>query len=142
MTFWSDLKEAEHTAVHFFVTVLTKARAEEPKLIEVADRALPYVGQMAQVVVGLEAGSSAAAVVGKVVGEIQRDLDVSAAVIYDTGATPTAASMLGAIKANFQGLLDEGHISNEKSKATATKAINTLGALIAAVNNPPAAVTA
>ena len=141
MSLFSAIAKAEHSTAAWFEKEWAKIHADAPKITDIADRVLPYVSSLAQIVIGAEAGAPAAALVGNVLGQVQKDLDVANAVIYDTGATPTATSAVTAIQTNLSGLLTAGHISNATNVATITKAVNELGVLIAALPAAPPPTT-
>jgi hypothetical protein len=127
---------AEHTAASWFEKVLVKVHAVTPTFVAIADRSLPYVSTLLKIVVAASAGAPAAAAIGSIVDEVQRDLDVANAVVYDTGATPTVGSFITSIQNNIAGLLTAGHVTDASSVATLNKAMSTLGALVAAIPTP------
>jgi hypothetical protein len=83
----------------------------------------------------------AAAIVGPIIAEIQKDLHVASGLIFDFGASPQAATILQSVEANLQGLLDAGHIKDVALQGKITMVINTIGSLATSLLNalePPA----
>lgn len=107
----------------------TKVFNEAPKIEVLADTVLKYAVPALSIIVGAEAGAPAGALVASVGAEAQKDLSAVSGLIYDFGATPTAASIVSGVQSNLQGLLTAGHISNANSVANVTKVVSTLGDL-------------
>lgn len=128
------IEGAEHSTALWFEKEYTKLHSDLPEITDIADKVLPYVSLLLQVVIGAAAGAPAAAETGAILAKAQSDLDVANALVYDTGATPTAASAIGAVQANLSGLLSASQISNSTSVATVTKAVSELGMLASAIS--------
>jgi hypothetical protein len=142
MSLLSAIEGAEHSTALWFEKEWSKLHAEAPTLVNIADKTLPYVSLLLQTVVGAEAGAPAATEVGTILTKAQNDLDVANALIYDTGATPTAATAITAVQTNLKGILSATQVSNPKSVATVTKAVNELGVLATAISTAvPTAAT-
>jgi hypothetical protein len=139
MSFFSKIVSAEHTFAAWAEKELAKLFTEAPKLEQIASTILTYAGPALQTIVSVDLGAAAGAIVGKVVQQAQSDLVAASGLIYDFGATPSAASILNAVKDNLGALLTAGHITNATSVATVTKVTGELGALVAAF---PAATAA
>lgn len=131
---FAGIENAEKSTCAWFEKVWAKVSADAPKIVDIADKILPYVSLLLQTVIGAEAGAPAAAVAGKILSQAQSDLDVANAVIYDTGATPTAVSAINAVASNLGGLLTAAHVTNAASVATVNKAVNELGTLSTAIS--------
>ena len=129
---FSGIENAERSTCAWFEKEYVKVRNEAPKFVAIVDKVLPYVSLLLQTVIGAEAGQPAAAAAGTILAKAQSDLDVANALIYDTGATPTAASAISAVATNLKGVLTATQVSNPTSVATVTKAVSELGTLIAA----------
>lgn len=143
MSFLTVLEGAEHSTAAWFAKEWTKVHAEAPTVVAIADKTLPYVSLLLQTVIGAEAGAPAAAVAGTILSKAQSDLDIANAVIYDTGATPTAVGAITAVQNNLTGILKATQVSNPTSVATVTKAVNELGTLASAIQSEiPAAPAA
>ena len=124
---------AEKSTSAWFEKEWAKIHAEAPTVVAIADKTLPYVSLLLQTVIGAEAGAPAAAEAGSILAKAQADLDIANALIYDTGATPTAAGAIAAVQANLQGVLSASQVSNPVSVATVTKAVSELGVLATAL---------
>ncbi len=135
MSLFTEIENADKSTCAWFEKGWAKLHTEAPKIIDIADKILPYVSLLLQTVIGAEAGAPAAAVAGKILSQAQSDIDVANAVIYDTGATPTAASAISAVATNLGGLLTAGHVTNTVSVSTVTKAVSELGTLATAITN-------
>jgi hypothetical protein len=133
MSFITKLENAEKSTSAWFEKEWVKVYKAEPTVVEIADKTLPYLSLLLQTVIGAEAGQPAATTAGKILTKAQNDLDVAAALIYDTGATPTAASAITAVQTNLSGLLTASQITNKTSVATVTKAVSETGVLAAAI---------
>lgn len=133
MSFKDKLVGFEHTFTAWFAKEYTKLRNEEPKIEEIADTVVKYAIPAVQIIVGLEAGQPAAQAVGAIANEAVRDLHAASALVYDFGATPTAASVVSSVKDNLSTLLTDGHITNSTNVANVNKVVSSLGALVVAL---------
>ena len=115
---------------------------EEPKIEQVADSILKYVGGAATIIAGLEGGTAASTIVSGAVSEIQTGVVALNGLITDFGATPTAASMAASLATNAQSLLAAAEVKNPNSVKAATGIVTNLTnlatALTAAVPAPAA----
>lgn len=141
MSLFSKIATAAKTFAVYAEKELAKLVGATPKIEAVASTVLKYVGPALQILVTAEAGGAAGAVVGNVIGEAQKDLIAAGSLIYDFGATPTAASLIDSVSKNIGALLTAGHVTNINSVATATKIVSNLDSLAAAMT-APAPVTA
>lgn len=139
MSFFSKIAAAEHTFAAWAEKTLEALFTEAPKIEQVASTILTYVGPAIQTIVTAEAGSAAGSVVSSVLKQAQSDLTAVSGLIYDFGATPSAANIINAVKANLGALLTVGHITNPTSVATVTKVTNELNTLASAITSTPAA---
>ncbi len=115
----------------------TKIFNEAPKIEALADTVLKYAIPAVSIIVGAEAGAPAGAAVSAIGSEVQKDLTAASGLIYDFGATPTAASIVSAAQSNLGTLLTDGHVTNPTSVSNVTKVINTLGELVSALPTAP-----
>jgi hypothetical protein len=116
-----------------------KMATEAPKIEKIADAVLSYAAPALQIVLGA-LDPPAAAIVAPIIAEIQKDLHVASGLIYDFGATPSAAGILASVEQDLQGLLTAGHIKDPNLQAKVTMIVNTVGSLataIAAALKPP-----
>ena len=98
-----------------------------------ASVALNVVAPLVETVVALTAGEPAAAVIAKIVSEIQVDMGTASVLLQQAAATPTLTGSLTAIQANLSSLLADGHISDEKTVAEVTAIVDTISGEIAAI---------
>lgn len=103
-----------------------------PQIEQVADTVLSYAAPALQIILGV-LDPPAAAVVGPIIAEVQKDLHVASGLIYDFGANPQAASIIQAVESNLQGLLDAGHIKDAALQAKVTGVIKTISTLAQAL---------
>ena len=116
----------------------TKVFNAAPKIEVLADTVLKYAIPAISIIVGVEAGAPAGAAVAAIGAEAQKDLTAVSGLIYDFGATPTAASIVSGVQSNLNSLLTAGHISNANSVSNVTKVIATLGDLATHLATPAA----
>jgi hypothetical protein len=124
---FAGIANAEKSASAWFEQRWLEIHSDAPKITAIADKTLPYVSLLLETVLGATAGQPAATEAAKILAKAQSDLDVACALIYDTGATPTAASAITAVQSNLSGVLSATQVSNPASVATITKAIDELG---------------
>lgn len=134
MSIFKGIANVEHTFAAWAEKELAKLFKEAPKIEQVADAILTYVGPALQTVVTLEAGAPAGALVGKVIRDAQSDLTAASGVIYDFGASPSAASLVNSVKENLAALLAAGHISDPPSVARVKQVVGELEILVAALS--------
>lgn len=138
MSFFSKIVSVEHTFASWAAKTLEKLFTVAPKVEQIASTILTYAGPALQTIVAAEAGGAAGAVVGKVIQQAQSDITAVSGLIYDFGATPSAAGIINAVKENIGALLTAGHITNPTSVATVTKVATELDTLANAISNPTA----
>lgn len=137
MSLFSRIANAEHTFATWAEKELAKLSADAPAIEEVAATVLKWAIPAISIIVGAEAGPAAGAIVSDIGAEAQRDLTAVGGLIYDFGATPTAASAVASVQKNLAALLTAGHITNPVSGANVTKVVNSLGALVSALAPAP-----
>ena len=122
---------------------LGKLSTEAPKIEQIADTTLQYVGGAASIIAGLEGGPAASALVNAAVKEITVGIIALNGLITDFGANPTTASIATSLAANASSLLAAAQVKNP-ARVTAAKAIVTNLTSLAtalssesAVNFPP-----
>ena len=146
MSIFSAIANAEHTFCAWFEKIWTKIYGAVPKIEQIADATLSYVGPALQLILAAIGEPAVAAVVGKVVEEIQTDLHVASGLIYDFGANPQAASILDSIQSRLNDLLTAGHVTDPKTVANIQKVITTIKvltkALLSALGTQPAPAAA
>jgi len=134
MSIFSSIENAAHSFAAWVEKEWKKLYNEAPKLEQVADTVLAYVGPALQTVVTLEAGGPAGAIVGSVIQEAQKDLTAASGLIYDFGATPSIAGILKTVTDNLSLLLSDGHIKNAKSIAAVQRVISEINILYTAIS--------
>jgi len=141
MSIFKGIADVEHTFAGWAEKELAKLFEEEPKIEQVADAVLTYVGPALQTVVTLEAGSPASPLVGKVIREAQSDLTAANGAIYDFGPSPSAGSIINGVKENLAALLVAGQVRNPSSIANVNQVVSELDVLVAALGKTPAGST-
>ena len=106
----------------------TKVYSEAPKIETVADTVLSYAAPALQIILGA-LDPPAAAIVGPIIAEVQKDMHVASGLIYDFGANPQAATILSGVESSLQDLLTAGHIKDPALQGKVTLVINTIGSL-------------
>lgn len=137
MSIFSSIAKAEHTVTAWIEKEFVIIYGKAPELASIADAVLKYAGPALQLIVTMEAGSAAGAVVGAVLAEAQRDLTVASALVYDFGPNPHAATIISGVKDNLGGLLTAGHISNAAAVSNVNKVVNGLDVLATAMAAKP-----
>lgn len=133
MSFLDKIKSAEHSFASFFVKAYQAVAKAEPEIQHVADAVLKYSGAALSDVVAIEGSSPEAALAAKVIGTAQSDLTVAGSLIYDFGASPSAATILGGVQQNLSGLITAAGVKDPKSVAIVNKVAGELGNLAAAI---------
>lgn len=133
MSIFKGIANVEHTFAGWAEKELSKLFKDAPKIEQVADAILTYVGPALQTVVTIEAGAPAGALVGKVIREAQSDLTAASGAMYDFGATPSVGSIINGVKDNLAALLAAGHVSNPASVANVNQVVNELDVLVTAL---------
>lgn len=133
-TFLEKIKDAEHTFASFFVKAYQTLVKEEPKIQQVAGAVLKYSGAALGDVVAIEGNSPEAAQAAKVISTAQSDLTVAGSLIYDFGASPSAATILNGVQSNLGGLVSATGVKNPNSVAIVNKVAGEVGALATAVS--------
>ena len=134
MSFISTLHTFGAWAEKELALLVGKAPAIEQTVASI----LKYAGPALQTVVTVEAGAPAGAIVGKVIGDAQAGLIAASGLIYDFGASPSVASVIGSVQTNLSALLSAGHVTNSNSVATVTKVTTELASLVTALTTPAA----
>lgn len=130
MSFLSALKGFGAWVAKEFTKVFNAA----PTIEKIADTVLSYAATALQIILGA-LDPPAAAIVGPIIAEIQKDLHVASGLIFDFGASPQAATILQSVETNLQGLLDAGHIKDVALQGKITLVINTIGSLATSLLN-------
>lgn len=126
------LKKAEHTFTAWVAKTYQAFRNEEPTIVAISDRVYPYVKSAVQIAIGFESPEVAAAA-GPIIDKIHAGLDTAAGLVYDFGATPTAAGILSTVQSDLGSLESVAGIKSDGAKNAISKALSSLGALAAAI---------
>lgn len=121
---------------------LAKLIGAAPKIEQIADTTLAYVGGAASIIAGLEGGPAASAAVTKFTGLVQTGVTALSGLVADFGATPTAASIASSLAANATSLLAAAQVKNPASVKAGAAIITNLTSLATALTTasaPPAA---
>lgn len=133
MNIFSKIAGAEHTFAAWVEKELGKLSTEAPTIEKIADTVLTYAGGAIQAIITAEGGAAAGAIVGKVLSAAHSDLLAASGLIYDFGANPTAASMIGSVQTNLSGLLAAGGIKSAPAVTAANKVVTELDTLVTAL---------
>lgn len=133
MSIFKGIANVKHTFAGWAEKELAKLFKDAPKIEQVADAILTYVGPALQTIVTLEAGAPAGAIVGKVIREAQLDLTAANGAIYDFGPSPSAASIINGVKENLGALLAAGHVTNPASVTNINQVVSELDVLVTAL---------
>ena len=134
MSILSGIANAEHTFIAWCDKEWAIFLKAEPQLEQIADTTLKYVAGALQIAASIEASNPAIAEISKVINTAQTGITAASGLIADFGATPTASGILSAVASDLSELLAAAHITNAKSVAAVTKAVNETTVLVAAVN--------
>jgi hypothetical protein len=121
---------------------LAKLGGAAPKIEQIADTTLAYVGGAASIIAGLEGGPAASAAVTKFTGLVQTGVTALSGLVADFGATPTAASIASSLATNATSLLAAAQVKNPASVKAGAAIITNLTSLATALTTasaPPAA---
>lgn len=138
MSILNTLGNFAHTFTAWVAKEYAKLYNAEPEINAVADSVFKYAIPAIQILVGMEAGQPAAALVGQVAKEAQSSLHAASALIYDFGPQPSVTGIIKGVQDNLSGLLKAGHVMNQQSVDTANKIVNSLGGLVSVLPTPVA----
>jgi len=130
MSFLSALKGFGGWVAKEFTKIFNAA----PAIEKVADATLSYVAPALQIILGL-LDPPAAAIVGPIFAEFQKDIHVASGLIYDFGANPNAVSILSGITKDLSDLLAAGHIKDANLVSKVQTIVNTVASLVEALTN-------
>jgi hypothetical protein len=114
---------------------LAKLGGAAPKIEQIADTTLAYVGGAASIIAGLEGGPAASAAVTKFTGLVQTGVTALSGLVADFGATPTAASIASSLATNATSLLAAAQVKNPAIITNLTS----LATALTTASAPPAA---
>ena len=126
MSIFTGIANAVKSTAAWIEKTLTKIMKEAPSVLSIIDTTLSYTSVLIEVIVERVAGTAAEAEVVKILAEVRSDIAVVQAVIYDTGTSATASSLLDAIIANLKALAAAGHVSDTATLALITKILTEL----------------
>lgn len=138
MSLLTSIENAAHTAAAWFLKVLKKSQAAAPTISAVADRTLPWAKLVVDGVLTAEGSGAVAPEANAIIDEINRDLDVACAAVYDVGVTPTVASSIQAVAGNIDGLIAAGHVKNPGNVALIKNVVSSLLSLVGGTSSAPA----
>ena len=114
----------------------TAFRNEAPKLEQDADMVLKYAAGALQIALSIEGANPAISTISGVINTAMGGITAASGLIYDFGATPTAAGMLTAVSNDLSGLLAAAHVTDPKSVAAVTKTVAEVNGLVKAMGTP------
>jgi hypothetical protein len=139
VSLFAEISNAEHTFASWAEKEWTAICNAAPKLEQVADTTLKYVAGALQIASTIEADNPQIAKISNALSTAQNGITAASGLIADFGATPTASGILTSVSSNLSALLSAAHITNPKSVAAVTKAINETNVLAAAISAAPTA---
>jgi hypothetical protein len=122
MSFLTEL----HTFGSWAEKELGKLFTEAPKIEEVTDTVLQYVGGAASIIASLEGGPTASTLVTKAVSTIQTGVTALNGLVSDFGANPTVASIANSLATNASSLLAAAQVKNPASITAANSIVTNL----------------
>jgi hypothetical protein len=141
MSIFTKIEGVEHSTIVWLDGELLKIEGAEPKIASLVDTGLTYITPCLQIALSAVGDPAAAAIVGSVSVQAQKDLAVASALVTDFGPTPTAASAFAAVQTNLSALLTAGHVTSATSVAAVTKAVSEVGVLATAVSTAATAIS-
>lgn len=145
----ADIEKEEKSFVTFLVKEYSAFYKSEPTLIKTVDSVVSYAQDGLAIVLPLVGEAALTGPVESIVDEAVTDLNRGAALVYDFGPSPTAASIFSAVQSNLATLETAGHVTNPASVAKVKLIINAIGTVaqliakaVAAATAPPAPATA
>jgi hypothetical protein len=145
MSIFSGIANAAKSTAAWIEKTFTKILKTTPTVLQIIDTTLSYTSVLIEVIVERVAGTAAEAEVVKILAEVRSDIAVVQAVLYDTGTSATASSLLDAIIANLKALSAAGHVSDTATLALITKVLTELDVIakkIESLGTTTAATTA
>jgi hypothetical protein len=126
MSIFSGIANAAKSTAAWIEKTFTKIMKDAPSVLSVIDTTLSYTSVLIEVIVERVTGTAAEAETVKVLAEVRSDIAVVQAVLYDTGTSATASSLLDAIIANLKALAAAGHVSDTATLTLITKVLTEL----------------
>jgi hypothetical protein len=130
---FAKIEGAEKSTAAWIEKELLKIEGKEPEIAKVIDTTLTYVTPVLEIALAAIQDPAAAAVVGAVSTQAQKDLAVASALVTDFGPTPTAATAFQAVQTNLSALLPVIGVKSTTATAAVTKAVSEVGTLASAV---------
>ena len=112
---------------------------KEPAFANVLSTGISIAGVALETVFTLEGNGPAATLVGDIVSKAQQELLAVNALVKTVGPTPTGKNLLAGVATDLSGLTAAANITNPKSVAAVTLAVNTVNALVNSFPETPAA---
>ena len=112
----------------------TKIFNAVPQIEHIADGVFAYAVPAIQIIIGM-VDPPVAAIIAPILSEVQKDITVVSGLVYDFGASPTAANMVSAIEKDLNDLLTAGHIKDQAVIDKINLVIKTIGSLATALES-------
>ncbi len=141
MNWLKAIEDAAHTAAQWFLKTFQKAQQAAPTVQAIADRIFPWAKMVLDGVLLAEGSGAITPEANLIMDEINKDLDVACATIYDVGVTPTVSGFIKSVSANISGLVTAGHIKNPGNVALVTNVVNSLNAVASGTPVPATPAT-
>jgi hypothetical protein len=129
MNVLAAIEGAAKTAAAWFLKAIKKAQAAAPTVQAVADRVFPWAKMVVDGVLISEGNGAITTEANLIMDEINRDIDVACATVYDVGVTPTAGSFIKALVDNIGALITAGHVKNPANVALINNVVGSLSSL-------------
>jgi hypothetical protein len=111
---------------------LDKLWSKAPKVEQIAETTITFVGPILEDIFTVAGDGPAAAIVGDVVSKAEQDLTAVKALLTTTGATPSVGGIIAGVAANLGTLEAAANISDPKTVSNINLVVNELNALVAA----------
>lgn len=118
--------------------VLASWWGKEPAFSNILSIGVNTVGIALETVFTLENNGPASTLVGDIVSKAQQEILAVNTLVTTVGPTPTAKNMLAGVATDIGGLETAANITNPKSKAAVSLAVNTVNALVNSFPATPA----
>jgi len=136
-----------------FITVIESALAKAEKTLttwwgkapafaNILSTGITIAGAALETVFTLEGNGPASTLVGDVVSKAQQELLAVSSLVAAVGPNPTAKNIISGVASDLGSLTAAANITNPKSVAAVTLAVNTINALVTSFPEPAAAALA
>lgn len=125
----TEVEKDGKSFVSFLVREYAAFYKNEPTLIKTVDTTVSYAEDGIDIVLGMSGNGLLTPEVNAIIEEAVTDLNQAAALVYDFGPSPKAASIFAAVQNNLAALEKDGHIKDPVTQAKMKLIINAIGTL-------------